>query len=148
MSWCFGRFEEWIARVSGSMWYAKVVLNGYKSWFYQIQEFSHFCKLSCFWSKRWEVTKARPVLASSNPAYIWWAWPQVCGFCLLSKIWFKAQGMQFDIKQVLTKMAMLPFCYFWINPLCKPLMIRTKLQSIEFAFNSWVWEGLDTCKQV
>ena len=53
--------------------------------------------------------------------------------------WHKANFM---------KMAMLPFCYFWINPLCKPLLIRTKLQSIEFAFNFWVWKGLETCEQV
>ena len=56
--------------------------------------------------------------------------------------------MQFYIKQVLTKVAMLPFCYFWINLMCNPLMIRTKLQTIGFAFNYSVWKGLGTCNQV
>ena len=104
--------------------------------------------ISWLWSKRWEVTKSRPVQASSNPAYILWAWPQVCGFGLLSKIWFNAQEMQFDIKQVLTKMAMLPFCYFWINLLCNPPMIRTKPKTNIFEFNYLVRKGLGTCNQV
>ena len=62
-------------------------------------------------------------------------------FCswLKNAIWHKAN---------LTKMAMLPFCYFWINLLCNSPMIRIKPQTNGFAFNYWVWKGLWTCNQV
>ena len=51
--WCFGGFENLLARVSGLRQCVKLVWNDNKLCSYQMEELWSFCTLACFWSKRW-----------------------------------------------------------------------------------------------
>ena len=52
--WCTRVFEDWLARVFDLRQYAKVVWNGYHTWFYQIPKLCDFGKLTWFWRKVWK----------------------------------------------------------------------------------------------
>ena len=104
-SWCFGVLGVWKLDNSCFLaWYNMLRLFQMvtKLGFNRCTSYVHFCKLACF-LRIVELTKPKPVQASSRPAHSWYQFPDIHGVYLLQEIGFNAQDKQNDIKHALSK---------------------------------------------